>query len=123
MSTSDIERHAAASLCAALFLAVFGAIYEHFSYGVYSYYMIYTFIAPLFSGILLLFAAIRNRQLTPRTLLLQHACTAAFAVGSMTTGILKISGRSNGLLIVYPILGGILLLLTLCAYHSDNASL
>ena len=126
MYTSDIDsgrrqilRHAAAELCAALFLAFFGAVYEHFSFGVYSYYMIYAFIFPLVSGILLLAAAAGKHQPAPRTLFLLHACTAACAVGSIAAGILKISGREHPLLICYPLLGGILLLLTLLSYRKD----
>ena len=127
MYTSDIDaerrqilHHAAAELIAALFLAGFGAVYEHFSFGVYSNYMIYAFIFPLISGLLLLFAALRKYPPQPRTLFLLHACTAAFAVGSIAAGILRISGRDHKLLIVYPLLGVILLLLTLLSYRKDG---
>ena len=34
----------------AIFIAVFGAIYEKFSHEVYSYYMIYAFMIPLCLG-------------------------------------------------------------------------
>lgn len=37
-------------LTAALLLALFGAVYEHFSHEVYSYYMIYAFLIPLAPG-------------------------------------------------------------------------
>ncbi|MBP0987640.1 MAG: hypothetical protein J6S92_05110, partial [Oscillospiraceae bacterium] len=63
MSTSDIDtgrqqilHHAAAEFIAALCLAGFGAVYEHFSYGVYSNFMIYAFVPPRIAGALLLFA-------------------------------------------------------------------
>ena len=39
-------------LLTALFLAFFGAVYELFSHGVYSYYMIYAFAFPLAGGTL-----------------------------------------------------------------------
>ena len=127
MYTSDIDaerrqilHHAAAELIAALILAGFGAVYEHFSFGVYSYYMIYAFIFPLIAGLLLLFAALRKYPPQPRTLFLLHACTAALTVGSIAAGILMISGRDHKLLIVYPLLGGVLLLLTLLSYRKDG---
>ncbi len=127
MFTSDIDterkhvlRHAAASLCAALLCAGFGAVYEHFSFGVYSYFMIYAFIYPLAAGILLLFAAMRPVLPQPRTLFLLHAAAAACTVGSIAAGIIKISGRNHGLLIVYPIVGGLLTILAVISYLHDR---
>ena len=126
LSTSDIDtgrrhilHHAAADFIAALCLAGFGAIYEHFSFGVYSNFMIYAFIYPLISGLLLLFTVVRMHLPQARTLFLLHAGTAAFTVGSIAAGILHISGRDHKLLIVYPLLGGVLLLLTLLSYRND----
>ena len=37
-------------LIAAVFLGVFSAIYEHFSFGVYSGYMIFAYLIPLAGG-------------------------------------------------------------------------
>lgn len=45
-----IHREGLLHLMAALFLALFGAVYEHFSHGVFSYYMIYAFLIPLAPG-------------------------------------------------------------------------
>lgn len=39
-------------LIISMFLAAAGAVYEHFSFGVYSYYMIYAFAVPLVGGTL-----------------------------------------------------------------------
>ena len=41
-----------AYLLAAVCCAAFGAIYECFSHGVYSYYMTYAFMIPLLAGAL-----------------------------------------------------------------------
>ena len=100
--------HAAADLGGALFLALFGAVYEHFSFGVYSVFMVYAFVFPLLAGLLLLLAAMGRRRPSQRTLFLLHACTAALAVGSIAAGIIRISGRENLLLPVYPLLGAAL---------------
>ena len=40
---------------AALFCALFGAVYELFSHSVFSYYMLYAFMIPLVGGALLFF--------------------------------------------------------------------
>lgn len=45
-----IHREGLLHLSAALFLALYGAVYEHFSHGVFSYYMIYAFMIPLAPG-------------------------------------------------------------------------
>lgn len=39
-------------LAATLFFAFFGAVYEAFGHGVYSYFMIYAFAFPLLMGVL-----------------------------------------------------------------------
>lgn len=129
MYTSDIDagrkhvlKHAAAALTATLFFACSGAVYEHFSYGVYSYYTIYAFAFPLLAGILLVFAAMRRIQPSSRTLFLLHACWAALAVGSMAAGAIQISGREHKLLIVYPVLGALLCILTCISYRRDAKS-
>lgn len=127
LSTSDIDtgrqqilHHAAAEFIAALCLAGFGAVYEHFSFGVYSNDMIYAFIYPLISGLLLLFTVLRMHLPQARTLFLLHASTAACAVGSIAAGILHISGRDHKLLLVYPLLGAALFLLALFSYRKDG---
>ena len=123
LSTSDIDsgrkrllRYAAGCLCAALFLAGAGAVYEHFSYGVYSGFMVYAFVYPLIAGLLLVLAASGKAAVSSRTLFLLLACTAACTAGSITAGIIRISGREHALLIVYPVLGGLLGLLTLLSH-------
>ena len=54
-------------LCVSLFLILFGAIYEYYSHGVYSYFMIYAFCLPLVFGALTYFVRAllsnQNKQL------------------------------------------------------------
>lgn len=129
MYTSDIDadrkrilRHTAVFLCAALFLTVFGAVYEHFSFGVHSGFMVYAFVYPLIAALLTLNAAMGKHHPSPRTLFLLHACTAACAVGSIAAGIIKISGREHPLLIAYPLLGAALCMLTVISCCIDAKS-
>ena len=69
MSTSAEKtwlKKALTQLYITIFTAVFGAIYEHFSFGVYSYYMLYAFAIPLLLGVLpYTLAAFRGGR-TPR---------------------------------------------------------
>ena len=123
MYTSDIDaerkrllRHTAGCICASLFLAFFGAVYEHFSYGVYSNYMLYAFVPFLTAGLLLLFAAMGHRPLQPRTMFLLYTCAVTLTVGSIAAGIIRITGRNNQLLLIYPVIGGVLAVLTLISH-------
>lgn len=110
LSTSDIEqgkrpgKAALVYLLAAIFCALFGAVYERFSHEVYSYYMIYAFAFPLVGGALpyMLLGAKWN----PGGLF--HAGIATLTVGSIVNGILAIYGTTNGLTAVYWLSGWIL---------------
>lgn len=102
-------------------IAVFGMIYERFSHGVYSNYMIYAFFIPF---VLSLMPAVIHR-LTGRVRISDTAktlwdCGVAFlTVGCIFRGVLDIYGTSNAKLVLYPIIGAGLIL---AAIISDVAS-
>lgn len=108
-------------LIVSLFCVLFGAVYELFSHGVYSYPMLYAFVFPLALGVLplalipVLSAPYPNR--TVRNLL--HAGIAALTVGSLITGVLEIYGTTNPLTPVYWILGGALTALGAALYFGS----
>ena len=107
-----------ADLAASLFLALFGAVYEAFSHGVYSYGMIYAFAFPLVLGVLpfLLIGMLRAPYPGRMTRSVYHAGIATLAVGSIVSGVLEIYGTTSPLTIVYWILGGALVLAGAAAY-------
>ncbi|MBR4905698.1 MAG: hypothetical protein IKZ44_02485 [Clostridia bacterium] len=114
MSTSGTERKLSAQkklilidLIAALFCALFGAVYEAFGHGVYSYGMLYAFAFPLAMGVLPLYLIDVLHAPYPGKALreLWHAGIATLTVGSIVTGVLEIYGTTNPLTIVYWILG------------------
>ena len=94
-------------LSVSLFCALFGAIYEHFSHGVYSGFMIYAFAFPLTFGALLFFAMSLAGWRLPRRLPfnLYNAGIASLTVGSIFRGVLDIYGTTNSLMAVYWVLG------------------
>lgn len=117
MSTSDIKRSCAKTalvyLSVTISCALFGAIYERFSHGVYSYYMIYAFAIPLTGGVLpalLLSITGTKRPPAPIAVAVYHCAIATFTVGSIIEGILQIYGTTNALTVFYPIIGAALLL-------------
>ena len=98
------------------FVLVFGIIYEHFSFGVYSIYMQYAFVIPLVLGVLpsLIFAMMKHppclRTLGRR---FWHDGIAVLTVGSLFTGVLHIYGTSSGWSYLYAVAGAALLALAL----------
>ena len=122
-------------LYAALLCALFGCIYEHFSFGVYSYFMLYAFSVPLVLGVLpFLSMGIRGLwsgkngmknmvekgsddtvskeraiEWSRGACRLWHAGVAAVTVGFLFKGILDIYGTFSALTYVYWVAGAILL--------------
>lgn len=105
-------------LCISIFCAFFGAVYEHFSHEVYSYYMLYAFAFPLVGGTLpfSLIAALRARAPGRLAQNLYHAGIAALTVGCIFTGVLEIYGTTNSLVNVYWAIGGGLVIAGVAAY-------
>lgn len=101
----------------AIGLAAFGAVYEHFSFGVYSNYMVYGFAVPLLLGALpaLLFACSkRPPMISNLAKKLWRDGIAVLTVGSLFTGVIKIYGTDSNLCYVYAGAGVALLLAAAC---------
>lgn len=81
--------------------AVFGLVYEHFSHGVTSYYMLFAFLIPLLVGAARLLPVFRKRGG-----LFWSCGTLTLTVGSLLRGALEIYGTTSRLCGIYWILGG-----------------
>ena len=105
---------------AAVNVAVFSAIYEHFSFGVYSPFMIFAFVVPLLMGglvFLLLGRACKKTGSTVPALVCKfwHAAVATLTVGFLFRGVLDIYGTSSSLGAVYWTASAVLAALSLLA--------
>lgn len=122
--TKSVLKTAFVYLIISLFCAVIGGIYEKFSHEVYSYYMIYAFGFPLVLGAIPLFAiGLYGKKIPCRfSLNAWNSGVATLTVGSIFKGALDIYGTTNKLLIVYPIVGGALLLAGLIAFFAGKRS-
>ena len=113
-------------LIISVLLAFGGAVYEMFSFGVYSYFMIYAFAIPLCMGAIPFMTkymlglrkdedAGGERYSTVRKMSgeLYHSAVAALTTGSIVQGALAICGRPNHLVAVYPMAAIVLLLMSL----------
>ncbi len=93
----------------AVFCIVFGAIYEAFSFGVFSYFMIYAFVFPLAAGIVYLIMYMRRAQAARAFLNLLNSAAVTAALGSLAAGVVEIYGTENRLLGIYPIVTAVLI--------------
>lgn len=110
LSTSDIDIHRKAAktafiyLLISLFCALFGAVYEMYSHGVYSFYMIYAFAFPLAGGTLpfSVFSLLRiQRYPGAVSRNLYHSGIVTVTVGCIIRGVLDIYGTTNQLTGIY----------------------
>ena len=93
-----------------IFVFIFGQIYEYFSHGVYSGYMMFAFLIP-FIGLFipsLLNNLILKRKITDNVTLPWKCGIATLTVGSIYKGVLEIYGTSGTFEQVYLIIGSLL---------------
>ncbi len=110
-------------LGAAMLTAMFGAVYEWFSFGVYSYYMLYAFAIPLLGGVLPYYLllghphaqeSIRHGGITGHTF--WGAGIAVLTVGSIFRGIVEIYGTDSRLSGIYLAAGTVLCICGIAAF-------
>ena len=101
-------------LLATILYAVFGAVYELFSHGVYAFGMLYAFAFPLVGGVLPCLLLTKPNRKLPSGIAQQlwHFGISALTVGALFSGALKIYGTTSRLTAVYWLAGGVCLLLS-----------
>ncbi len=102
---ADSIKMADGCMIAALITAVFGMIYEIFSFGVFSFAMIYAF--GFFAAGMIFWRVVGKRRKTVSSMAscFFNAGLATLTLGSVLKGVLDIYGSSNSLLIIFPVLG------------------
>ncbi len=114
-----LSRTRNAFLGATVGVAAFAAIYELFSHQVYSRFLIFAFLIPLFGGVLpysLLSGSQRSKKPGILAQCLYNSGLATLTAGSIFQGILEIYGTTSHLSIVYWTIGFSLSILGLIAY-------
>lgn len=104
-----LQKHLIGSIIAALFCALFAAVYESFSFGVYSYWMLFAFVVPLLGCSLPYSIMVFRSKRIPgmAALRLWNSGIAVLTVGSIIQGVIEIYGTTNRLTLIYAIAGGI----------------
>lgn len=124
MYTSDINRMKNMAktgfvyLFISMFCVIFGAVYEHFSHEVYSYFMLYAFVFPLVGGTFTFLVMAFCRMPIPNRVSqnLYHSGIATLTIGSLFQGALEIYGTTNRLVTFYWILGILFIVTALILY-------
>lgn len=99
-----------------VFVLIFGIIYEMFSHGVISYYMIFAFLIPLINfliNIIFISGKIKINKLS-KNLFSMSICSFTFL--SIINGVLDIYGTTNNLIFIYLIVGLILLVTSIILF-------
>ena len=122
MYTLDIKRlkdQGKIYIIVTLFCILFAIIYESFSHGVISSFMIYAFIIPLLFGVfvpyLLYYLKIKKLP-TGIENKAYNAGVATLTVGSIIEGVLQIYGTTNSKVYIYLVLGLFFLIFSISSY-------
>ena len=97
---------------------VFATIYEIFSHGVYSPYMMFSCLIPFIFGVLINLILKNSEDFRPSVISndIYKTSLLTFTLGSIMKGVLEIYGTTSKFLIVYLIMGMILLIISLILY-------
>jgi len=92
-----------------IFTIIFAAIYEHFSFGVYSNAMIFMFVYPLLLGLApSLIMKIKNLGRLP---VFWNDGVICLTIGSLLKGVFEIYGTESSYVKFFYIIGAILLII------------
>ncbi|MBR4256266.1 MAG: hypothetical protein IKQ18_03805 [Clostridia bacterium] len=125
MSSSATKKRAAKTaavyLVVALLCAIFGTVYELFSFGVFSMFMIFCFMPPLILGSLPFFAIYLFGKGMPCRLAfnLYNSGIATITVGFIFRGVIEIYGTTNRLSHIYSLSGALFVAASLIVYIID----
>ena len=92
-------------------ILLFGAIYEHFSFGVYSGYMVYAFVPMLIETAFLMVMYEKNIDIGESSKMLLRCAGVTASIGCIVSGIVAIYGTENRLLKYYAVAAGMLYLI------------
>ena len=99
-----------------IFFLLLGYIYELYSHGVYSYYMIYAFLIPLLMGFipyLIIYIKRFNRNLSELGMRIYNCFILTLTLGCTMKGFLEIYGTTNSLVFIYLKVSIILIIISL----------
>ena len=109
LDTKDFKKLKYCYFIGMIFILLFSIIYELFSHGVYSGYMIFAFIYPMIGGVIFLLF----KRMTYLSSNLINISIITLTLYSIMHGVLDIYGTTNQLINVYLYLGIIFSILSI----------
>lgn len=98
----DTKKQSKIYLFISIFCIVFAFIYEHFSHGIYSNYMIYAFLIPLIFGFVpSIILTITKKNINRLSMNVYNASVANITLYMLFSGVLEIYGTTNQLINIY----------------------
>ncbi len=116
LSILDIKRTIIKYIFFTIFILVFGQIYEHFSFGVISKFMVLAPIIPLTLGVFVYVKLLKLKKLGYTESSLYSNGIYTLLIGSILQGVLEIYGTTNRLIWVYLIVGLFLIIMSMITY-------
>lgn len=116
MSTSDIKKKIKQFLIITIITLLFSIIYEYFSFGVISKYMILAPLIPLILGVLTYLLLLKNKKVGYIESSMYSNGVYTLLIGSILQGVLEIYGTTNKLMIIYLVVGIGLIFISLIIY-------
>ena len=116
MSTLDIKKKIKIFTIITIITFLFCIIYEHFSFGVISKFMVLAPIIPLTLGVLVYVKLLKVKKLGYTESSLYSNGIYTLLIGSILQGVLEIYGTTNRLIWVYLIVGLFLIIMSMIKY-------
>ena len=110
MYTLGTDKNRIIYLSISIFVLLFSIIYEFFSHGVYSYFMIGAFLVPLIFGVI---GESFIKKISIISINFYHSFIATLTMFCITKGFLDIYGTTNSLIYVYLVVSVLLFILTI----------
>ena len=120
LSTLDIKKQEKLYILATILCFLFAMIYENFSHGVISYFMVFAFLIPLTLGVILNHIIKDRRLPTKIENNIYNAGVATLTFGAIIEGVLEIYGTTNIKIYIYLIIGISMLILAMGLYFLEK---
>jgi len=120
---NNIKRTLVYYLVITLLCGLLSLIYEYYSHGVYSNYMIYSFVIPLILGVIpFLISLIKQKYYFNSSLekILHNFAIATLIIGSFLEGIVEIYGTTSNYTSYYLVVGSLFLFTSTFIHFNPN---
>ena len=121
MCTLDIKKQIIKHSILTVFILIFSGVYEHFSHGVYSIFMIGAFLIPLTLGIIFdILIYVFKLKVSINNVKINNALIITLLLGSLLKGALDIYGTSNILVVSYLFIAVVLIEINIILYIKER---